>query len=322
MKTKFFIGPMSKNVVDAIIVFNRLRGENVGLIPSRRQIENTGGYSNNWTTKELREYAPNLLIKRDHAGPGQGNKDDDGYESLKEDCKYMDYIHIDPWKKYTNYKDGIIWTSEMIKFCYSLNPLIRFEVGTEESIRKFNYFELEDLLNDLKRTLPIEAFNQIKYLVIQSGTSLKNNQNTGNYDRNRLLNMIKVAKKFNLMSKEHNGDYISEKLIFEKMSLGLDSINIAPEFGLIETKTYLDEILNDKLTFNKFWQICYDSKRWEKWVAENFDPKKNKEELIKICGHYVLSQINFIEEIKSKFDKIDEKIINNILNKLNKLHGY
>ena len=321
MKTKFFIGPMSKNVVDAIIIFNKLRHENVGIIPSRRQVENTGGYSNNWTTKELREYAPDLLIKRDHSGPGQGN-DDDGYDSLKEDCKYMDYIHIDPWKKYSHYKDGLIWTTEMIKFCYSLNPLIQFEVGTEESIRKFDYFELENLLDDLKKSLPIEAFNQIKYLVIQSGTSLKNNQNTGNYDRTRLLKMIKVAKKFNLMSKEHNGDYISEKLIFEKMSLGLDSINIAPEFGLIETQTYLDEILDDKLTFNKFWQICYDSKRWEKWVGENFDPEKNKEELIKICGHYVLSQTNFIEEIKLKFNKINDKIMKNILHKLNKLHGY
>ena len=322
MKTKFFIGPMSKNVVDAIIIFNKLRHENVGIIPSRRQVENTGGYSNNWTTKELREYAPDLLIKRDHSGPGQGNDDDDGYDSLKEDCKYMDYIHIDPWKKYSNYKDGLIWTTEMIKFCYSLNPLIQFEVGTEESIRKFDYFELENLLDDLKKSLPIEAFNQIKYLVIQSGTSLKNNQNTGNYDRTRLLKMIKVAKKFNLMSKEHNGDYISEKLIFEKMSLGLDSINIAPEFGLIETQTYLDEILDDKLTFNKFWQICYDSKRWEKWVGDNFDPEKNKEELIKICGHYVLSQTNFIEEIKLKFNKINDKIMKNILHKLNKLHGY
>ncbi len=322
MKTKFFIGPMSKNVVDAIIKFNKLRHENVGIIPSRRQVENTGGYSNNWTTKDLREYAPDLVIKRDHSGPGQGNQDDDGYDSLKEDCKYMNYIHIDPWKKYSNYKEGMIWTTEMIKFCYSLNPLIQFEVGTEESIRKFDYFELENLLNDLKKSLPMEAFNQIKYLVIQSGTSLKNNQNIGTYDRTRLLNMIKVAQKFNLMSKEHNGDYIPEKLIFEKMSLGLDSINIAPEFGLIETQAYLDEILDDKLTFNKFWQICYDSKRWEKWVGENFDPEKNKEELIKICGHYVLSQTNFIEEIKLKFDKIDDKIIKNILHKLNKLHGY
>jgi len=322
MKTKFFIGPMSKNVVDAIIAFNRTRNENVGIIPSRRQIENTGGYSNNWTTEALRKYAPDLLIKRDHAGPGQGNFDDDGYDSLKEDCNYMDFIHIDPWKKYNKYEDGMKWTAEMIKFCHSLNPQIKFEVGTEESIRRFDHYELTDLLNDLKANLSESSFHQIKYLVIQSGTSLKNNENTGTYDRDRLLNMIKVSRKFNLLSKEHNGDYISEKLIFEKMSLGLDSINIAPEFGLIETQTYLDEISDNQLLLNKYWQICYDSKRWEKWVNKSFDPKKNKIELIKICGHYVLSDINFTKEIKTKFNKIDLKIINNMITKLNKLHGY
>tara|TARA_Y100000385_G_C13063438_1_gene625516 strand:- start:374 stop:1342 length:969 start_codon:yes stop_codon:yes gene_type:complete len=322
MKTKFFIGPMSKNVVDAIIAFNRTRNENVGIIPSRRQIENTGGYSNKWTTEALRKYAPDLLIKRDHAGPGQGNFDDDGYDSLKEDCNYMDFIHIDPWKKYTKYEDGMKWTAEMIKFCHSLNPQIKFEVGTEESIRRFDHYELTDLLNDLKANLSESSFHQIKYLVIQSGTSLKNNKNTGTYDRDRLLNMIKVSRKFNLLSKEHNGDYISEELIFEKMSLGLDSINIAPEFGLIETQTYLDEISDNQLLLNKYWQICYDSKRWEKWVSKSFDPKKNKIELIKICGHYVLSDINFTKEIKTKFKKIDLKIINNMITKLNKLHGY
>ena len=50
--------------------------------------------------------------------------------------------------------------------------------------------------------------------------------------------MVAVAKQNNLKSKEHNGDYISEELIKLKMDSGLDSINIAPEFGLIETDTY------------------------------------------------------------------------------------
>jgi D-tagatose-1,6-bisphosphate aldolase subunit GatZ/KbaZ len=322
MKTNFFIGPMSKNVVDSIIEFNAIRNENVGIIPSRRQVEFDGGYSNNWTTKELRKYAPGLIIKRDHAGPSQGNYEDDGYKSLKEDCNYMDIIHIDPWKKYQSYQDGLRWTIDMIEYCFKENPKVKFEVGTEESIRRFDPNELDNLMNDLKQQLSSNAYNNIKYLVIQSGTSLKENENTGEFDKSRLEEMINICKKNNVLSKEHNGDYMPEKLIYEKMSLGLDSINIAPEFGLIETQTYLDEILDDKLTFNKFWQICYDSKRWEKWVGDNFDPEKNKEELIKICGHYVLSQTNFIKEIKLKFNKIDDKIIKNILYKLNKLHGY
>ena len=100
---------------------------------------------------------------------------------------------------------------------------------------------------------------QIKYLVIQSGTSLSSTTNTGIYDSQKLIDMLKISVKYDLKSKEHNGDYISEKLINEKMDFGLDSVNIAPEFGLIETNTYLNEI-NDPKMFDEFWRICYESK--------------------------------------------------------------
>ena len=72
--------------------------------------------------------------------------------------------------------------------------------------------------------------NKIKYLVIQSETSLKGTNQTGNYDSQRLKEMIAVARKYKLISKEHNGDYIPVEVIKEKFSLGLDCINIAPEF--------------------------------------------------------------------------------------------
>ena len=67
--------------------------------------------------------------------------------------------------------------------------------------------------------------------------------------------------------------------------------------------------------------MCYKSKRWEKWISKDFVPKENKEELIKICGHYVMSQKEFLNQVKYKFPKIDEKIKNNIKIKLNSLHG-
>jgi len=320
MNIKFFIGPMSKNIVDGIIEFQASTGIKLGLIPSRRQIEYNGGYCNNWTTKEFSEYAKGVTIKRDHSGPGQGYADDDGYESLKHDCKYMDLIHIDPWKKYPKYQDGLKWTHEMIAFCHNLNPNIEFEVGTEESIKRFETSELNDLVCDLKIFLTNSAYNQIKYLVIQSGTSLSSTSNTGSYDRERLKSMIKVANDNNLKSKEHNGDYIPELLIHEKMALGLDSINIAPEFGLIETQTYLDEIKDSEI-LDRFWKICYESKRWEKWVTSDFDPIKEKIQLIKICGHYVLSNEEFINQVKINFPNIDDKIKINIKNKLITLHG-
>ena len=323
---KYFIGPMSKNIVDSIIEFCNNTNNTIGLIPSRRQVENTSGYVNNWTTQEFTEYVKSktdkILLVRDHSGPKQGQIDDDGYESLKEDCKYLDIIHIDPWKKHPAFNLGLEETIRMIEYCYELNPNIQFEVGTEEAIRRFEPYELSDLVHQLKSRLTPEIFNQIKYLVIQSGTSLKGTNQTGNYDSTRLKEMIEICKQNNLISKEHNGDYIPVSIIKEKFDLGLDSINIAPEFGLIETLTYIKEIENnwDFSLIDKFWEICFESKKWEKWVNQDFDPYIQKRDLIKICGHYVLSTPEFLIKIKSQFPNIDQKIKNNIKNKLNELY--
>jgi hypothetical protein len=320
MDIKYFIGPMSKNVVDAIVEFCKETGNTIAFIPSRRQVEWDGGYVNNWTTEEFSNYVTTLPIQRDHGGPGQGNNDDNGFESLAYDAKHFQLIHIDPWKKYPKFSDGLEKTIEMIKFAYKINPAIVFEVGTEEAIRPFDPDELDLLVASLRSALPEEVYWQIKYLVIQSGTSLKGIDQTGNYDSTRLKEMIEVARSYDMLSKEHNGDYIPVEVIKEKFSLGLDAINIAPEFGLIETLTYLKEI-EDVTLFNRFWQICYDSKRWVKWVNSDFNPEVNKEELIKICGHYVLSNPEFINEIKSQFPGIDEKVKQNITNKLNELYS-
>jgi fructose/tagatose bisphosphate aldolase len=324
MMPRIYIGPMTKNVVDAIIKYSSQTKIPIGLIPSRRQIEFNGGYVNNWTTKEFSEYvktnSTNIVLKRDHSGPNQGQFDDDGFESLTEDCKYLDLIHIDPWKKHPNFNLGVQETVKMINYCYKLNSEIEYEVGTEEAIRRFEVDELDKLVSTLKDTLAPKVFDKIKYLVIQSGTSLKGNVQTGNYDSKRLLDMISVAKKYNLLTKEHNGDYIPVSIIKEKFKLGLDAINIAPEFGLIETQTYLDYI-TDEETLNKFWDICYKSNKWVKWVDDSFDPIKNKFELIKICGHYVISSEEFFD-ITKKFPYINNEIQNRVIKKLNELHEY
>jgi fructose/tagatose bisphosphate aldolase len=321
---KYFIGPMSKNVVDTIIEFCNKTNNNIGLIPSRRQVEWNGGYVNNWDTKNFSEYITRksnfITLQRDHSGPGQGQYEDNGISSLIDDCKYLDLIHIDPWKKYSKYEEGLEWTIDMIKLCNAVNPNLEYEVGTEEAIRRFEASELDQFLKDLKSHLDIKLFKKIKYLVIQSGTSLKGTTQTGEYDNQRLSDMIAVAKKHDLLSKEHNGDYIPVSIIKEKFNLGLDAINIAPEFGLIETQTYLDNIKEDSI-LDKFFNICYESKKWVKWVNEDFDPFTNKIDLIKICGHYVLSNPQFLSEIKSQFPNIDKQIKFNITNKLKELYG-
>jgi hypothetical protein len=193
---------------------------------------------------------------------------------------------------------------------------VKFEVGTEESIRRFEVDELEKLLRHLKGKLELEIFENIEYVVVQSGVGLDlgKQNNTGKFDPDRLEKMINVCKKFGKRSKEHNGDYLSNDEYKVRFDMGLDSINIAPEFGQLETLCYLEEMGED---IDDYYQICYESKQWEKWVDGDFVPEDNKRELIKICGHYLFTDELFLD-IKPN---IDNKIKSVIKDKLGKLNG-
>ena len=307
---KYFIGPMSKNVVDSIIEF----GGEFGFIPSRRQVDYNGGYVNSWTTGEFAIYVNGRVpIERDHGGIGQGYKHDDGIESFMHDCRYFDKIHIDPWKEHQDFDKGLQETIDCINFIYLVmeKKKIKFEVGTEESIRRFEVDELENLLRHLKGKLEPDIFENIEYVVVQSGVGLDlgKQNNTGIFDPDRLEKMISICKKYGKKSKEHNGDYLTDTEYKQRFDLGLDSINIAPEFGQLETLCYLEEMGED---IDEYYNICYESKRWEKWVDETFIPEDNKRELIEICGHYVFSDKSFLD-IKPDIDlKIKEKIKNKL----------
>ena len=321
---KFFIGVMSKNVVDNVIKFANERNEEITFIPSRRQVDYDGGYVNNWTTADFVSYVKsrngNIKIERDHSGNSQGTYEDDGYNSLRIDCEYMDIIHIDPFKKFQNFQDGLNETIKMIEFCHNLNKDIEFEIGTEEAIRKFEVEELEMFVEELKKRLSSSAFDKIKYLVVQAGTALNEKSNIGIYDEKKLKKMIGIAKKFNLISKEHNGDWVDNKTILNKYECGLECINIAPEFGEIETSIYL-KYFKEYGLFEDFFDICLKSGKWKKWVSSSFIPEENKEKLVLICGHYTFSYPSFLELRKQLKVPIDDIISSAIMNKLNNLYG-
>ena len=202
---KFFIGPMSKNIVDTIIDFSMKENYKIGIIPSRRQIDWDCGYVNNWTTEafiDYIDYKNNIILERDHSGIGQGSYYDNGTISLYTDAKNFDIIHIDPWKNYKNdFQKALDETVDNIKFINKINPDCLFEVGTEESICYFDDKMLKDMLWYLQTKLG-NLFEKIVYCVIQSGTGLKE---TKTY---RLKKMIDICNEYGILSKEHNGDYL------------------------------------------------------------------------------------------------------------------
>lgn len=329
-KCKIFLGPMSKNIVDTVIEYSNSFKLPFTLIPSRRQVEYNGGYVNNWTTKNFVDYVKRkgkyISVERDHGGPGQGTNMDDGVESFREDCKYMDVIHIDPWKKYPKYEDGLKETIKALNFCYNENPNLFFEIATEEGIRRFEVNELEKFILDLQKQIKPEIYKRIKYFVVQCGTGLLEATNIGHYEKERLKNMVDLCNKYGFISKEHNGDWVSVDLMREKFELGLDCINVAPELGQIETKAILKQIQKIKdiekknELFETFFRICLHSKKWVKWVSKDFKPEENKEKLINICGHYVFSYTEF-QEIKKQLPNSNKEIKRDLLKKLREYHS-
>ena len=196
-----------------------------------------------------------------------------------------------------------------------------YEVGTEEAIFKYQPEDLNWMLGYLKIRLRIEYFNQIKYAVVQSGTrlDLATRTNIGNYNNTRLQNFIEIVKNFDLMSKEHNGDYLTDSFDVEvRFASGLDAINIAPEYGQIESEFYLEMCSKDNALFEQLYEICYNSGKWKKWIPDV--SRVSKSQIIMTCCHYILSDKSFIGNIKSHFPNADKLIQKRITSKLKLLN--
>jgi len=308
MLPKYFICPMSKNIVDSVL---ELENPAFGLLPTRRQIDWNGGYVNGWNTESFYKYVkdinPNIILERDHSGPMQGAENDNGYITHTHDANYFDIIHLDPWKYTQNHILGIKETVDSIKYIHYLNPNVKFEILTEEAIKSFSDNELIDIMQYLIKNLSEEEYDSIVYIVIQSGVGLDlvKKVNTGVFDLNKLKTQSLLFKSFGKQIKEHNGDYLQTPELQIRFQNGLNSINIGPEIAQIETMTYLKHMT--EIQIDEFYKICLDSKKWERWVSDDFD-FSDKKKLIEVCGHYCFNLYDM--------PKVDDIVKKNIKNKL------
>lgn len=309
-KSKVSIGPMSKELIDVAIQYAEESSTILTLIPSRRQVDYRGGYVG-YTTKSLSEYCrgqtKNILLQRDHGGPLQGQEEDVGFDSFYWDSKYFDSIHIDPFRL-KSFKSAVEATGKFIDFCKRVNPGVRFEVGTEESIFPYQPYELGILLDHLRRKLSKDQWESIETCCIQSGTALQGGDNTGIYSGDRLQGMVGICRAYCKASKEHNGDYLSKELVREKFLLGLDRINIAPELGQLQTEIYLSRFKEDQ--FDEFFKICLESGRWKKWVGKDFSPFEDdaaRKKIILLSGHYCF-QLDCFQDLKRRAGDIREEL--------------
>ena len=333
------VGPMSKNCVDAALDLSKESILPIMLISSRRQIDYNSGYVNNWDTKNYSEYIinskANVILARDHGGPWQSDKDIKekyDYQQAMQSAKYsfevdidsgFQFLHIDPCidiQQNLNINTILDRLFELYEHCWEYAQLnkkeIYFEVGTEEQKEGFN---TED---DIKFVLDkITKFCQKKnipkpfYVVVQTGTKVMETRNIGEFDSelkdeelikaiNSKLNRIKkICDSYGVFIKEHNADYLSDRTLLIHPKSGIHAANVAPEFGVVETRAFCKILKENNLQnlLENFLEISYNSKKWEKWVL-NKDKLSDKECAI-ISGHYVFSSQSF-QQIKDNAKKI------------------
>ena len=343
------VGPMSINCVDAAIELANEYAIPLMLIASRRQIDSeqfNGGYVNNWTTSKFANYVrnkdrgANIILSRDHGGPWQNNEEkkenmslDLAMKSAKESYKAdidagFKILHIDPSidiHRTPSQNELLERLFELYEYCWSYaldkGKEIIFEVGTEEQSGSTNTpDELDFTLSSIEKFCKKNKFPYPTFVVIQTGTRVMETRNVGSFDSPlRVSNeipseiqvpkMIEICKKHNIFMKEHNTDYLSDIALSWHPRLGIHAANVAPEFGVVETRAFLKIMEDNNLRSqaDKFLELAYNSKKWDKWMLPNTTASDRDRSII--SGHYIFSTPECLELKKEVSQHLKSKRI-------------
>ena len=324
------VGPMSKNTVDASLRVSARNQQPLMLIPSRRQVEAAaqgGGYVEGWDTATFAEYVrandvgKRVLLCRDHGGPYQAPRERaerltvdaamaSALESYKEDIRCgFDLLHIDTSMDL----HGVATASDAIEravtlygecneYARSVGTKQMFEIGFEDQGYDTNEpIEFEELLHEtltgLKRAdLPIPTF-----VVAQTATKVVETHNAGamvtapNAARFAVRALADITERHGIALKAHNCDYLEEQTVNGLVSAGVHAMNVAPEFGVVETRAFI-EVLDDldlRVQLERFLALAYESRSWSKWMAS--DTTASDYDRAVVAGHYVYSTDRFRE---------------------------
>lgn len=339
------LGPMSLEVIYAALESAKEYDFPPMFIASRNQIDSRefgAGYVRGWDQKgfssALDRMAEEVGFKgpiykcRDHGGPWQRDKEkknklppveamDIANRSFLGDLEAgFNLLHIDPTKDphQNNTQLVIKRTIELIEFLEKERKKrgwgeVGYEVGTEDIQGGLTDNSLfRDFLLNLSRELKKKDLPRPDFIVGQTGTQVKMAKNVGKFSEEKAGDLAGIAGGFKVGFKEHNADYLDEDILKEHPILGITAANIAPEFGVVQTRAYLKlaEEAGDKGFISVLEEAALKSNRWPKWLFkedEGLSPeeiKRDKEKLrqiTEVCGHYVLDEPEIQKALKRLF---------------------
>ena len=317
-KTILGVGPMSWNCVQAVLEVANEQKIPIQLIASRRQVECKslgGGYVTDTETLaqvvKSQDTGKYVYLARDHGGPWQGVDEQDlTHEQAMKTAKQsyaadilagFDILHIDPSLKSRSIREIIYDIEELHEFCEERaeNQII-YECGTEEHSGQIS--NIEDFNNFVAN---VQGLNNMQFVVGNMGYWVKELENVGEFDEQQAKAFVKICNENNLYLKGHNSDYLNSEQLKQYNTLGVHSINIAPQFGTRETEILLAQLEFHRLDKfrDKFIKLAVESGKWKKWMK---DSDKEVPDLYKakICGHYIFNTPE-VNEIKKKLRKKD-----------------
>lgn len=336
------VGPMSVNCVDATIELANEYEVPIIMIASRRQIDSEefgGGYVNNWTTDNFARYViekdkkGKILLARDHGGPWQNNaekKQQFGLRKAMDSAKLsfgadiaagFQILHIDPSVDIHSTPDVdeiLNRIFDLYEYCWfeaqQNKREIIFEIGTEEQSGSTNtQEELDYTLNAIRKFCVNNKVPEPTFVVVQCGTKVMEMRNVGSFDSPirvaneipaeiQLPKMIEICNRYGILMKEHNTDYLSDEGLQWHPRLGIHAANVAPEFGVAETKALINLLESNGMSnlAERFLEIAYNSNKWDKWMLNNSLATDRDKSII--AGHYVFSSPE-VKELKLKASK-------------------
>jgi fructose/tagatose bisphosphate aldolase len=336
------VGPMSLNCVDAAIELANEFESPLMMIASRRQIDSEdfgGGYVNQWSTDRYASYVMDndkkgrIILARDHGGPWQSEIEvkkglslkramDSAKDSFSADIDAgFQILHIDPSIDIhgsPSVEETLDRAFELYEFCWSYakskRKEIAFEIGTEEQSGITNsQEELDYTLGRINSFCDKNKYPRPAFVVVQTGTRVMEMRNIGSLDNPfrvvdeipaeiQVPKMVEICKTHGVLLKEHNADYLSDEILKWHPRLGIHAANVAPEFGVAESKAFASLLEENSLNHlaDDFYSLSFSSKKWEKWMLDG-SSLSDKDKAI-ISGHYVFSNPSF-NEIKRHAEK-------------------
>ena len=357
--THLCICPMSEELIRAPIELALEYNFPLLFVASRNQVseEEGGGYVMGLTPQGFVQKIVNIekslglnsdsspdyirFIGVDHCGPWYREKEkkmseEEAMESVKHTlitCLKAGYsgFHIDcsfkpPPSVEMNEEKIIKLTLDLIEFtereriALGRAP-VSYEIGTEEtaggsiSVEHFSWLLKKMLLEMKKRRLPEPAF-----VVGRTGAEVKMLENVGGFDYTAASFLPKVAKKFHIGFKEHNGDYLSGPILSLHPWYGITAVNVGPAFAAEQTRALLrlaeiegkeigkgssnlykimSEVVLKRAPFNKWLR------KEDKWTADELrDIPAELHAITLVCGHYVYYEEKVREAIKRLYSNL------------------